>query len=242
MKIIFYLCLPVIVSCNKLRKQPVIISQVDTTMQIDTTTPVSTNVQPGHSKYYTTKDIVIPLEPGDTCVYTKEEFNHIVDTHPEFFEDEMVHPDLAYNCADKEGFNSEAGQDGYYVLYAYFLKQKNGIGKYAERRKKLITIYENINEIFANIQHGGTYFGHQSWRIRGYAEYAVSIYKYNEKSIDRPYDISEEKGLYIKSLRLLAGHDKERNKFVNKINAAITDVFYLQRAQEFQYSNYEYYY
>jgi hypothetical protein len=236
MKTILYLFLPVIVSCNDLGKQPAIISQVDTT------TRVSTKKQPDRSRYYTTKDTVfIAFETGDTNTYSKEEYNHIVDNHPEFFENEILHPDLAYTCADKEGFNSEAGQDGYYVLYAYFLKQKNGISKYAERRKKLISIYQNINQLFQQLQGGGTYFGHQSWRIMGYAEYAVSIYKRNEQSISKAHDISEQKELYIKSLRLLAGRDKDRNNIVNKISEAITDVFYLQRAQEFQYSNYEYY-
>lgn len=236
MKIILYLSLPVILSCNKLRKQPGI------TPQVDTTTLVSTRKQPDRSKYYTTKDtVIIPIETGDTDTYSKAEFNHIVDTHPEFFSNEVRHPDLAYYGADKEGFNSEAGQDGYYVLYAWFLKQRNSINKYAERRKKLISIYENINELFEQVQHGGTYFGHQSWRIIGYAEYAVSIYKHNERNISETYDISEEKELYIKSLRLLAAHNKERNKIVNNISQAITDIFYLQRAQEFQYSNYEYY-
>jgi hypothetical protein len=230
------------VSCNKLRKQAAVTPhQIDTTIQVDTTTQVSTKMKPDRSKYYTTKDIIIPIEPGDTCIYTREEFNSMVDNHPEFFSDEMPNPDLAYYAANKEGFNSEVGQDGYYVLYAYFLKQKNGIGKYAERRKKLIDIYENINQLFQQLQGGGTYFGHQSWRIRGYAEYSVSIYKRNEQSISNAYDISLEKELYIKSLRLLAGHNKERNKMVNNISEAITDIFYLQRAQEFQYSNYEYY-
>jgi hypothetical protein len=244
MKIILFIPLLFIFSCKKPIKKPAAKLQTAVAAPDTTTQGSTTSTGPDNSKYYTTKDrVVIMMEPGDTDSYSKEAFNHIVDTHPEFFSDEVVDPDLAYySTPGKEGFNSEAGQDAYYDLYAYFLKQKNGIDKYAERRKKLIDLYENINSLFANLKGGGTYFGHQGRRIRGYAEFSVYLYKQYEKRISQSYDISEQKALYIRSLKLLAGnHDKELNKIVNKISQDITDIFYLQRAQAFQYSNYEYY-
>jgi hypothetical protein len=96
-----------------------------------------------------------------------------------------------------------AGQDEYYVLYAHFLKQRNGIDEFAERRKKLIAIYKNINSLFQHFEHGGTYFGHQSLRTLGYAEYSVYLYKHFEDYFSKAYGIAKQKDIYIKSLRQL---------------------------------------
>jgi hypothetical protein len=126
-------------SCNNQTKRP------DLKTQLDTTKQVTSASKQDKSKYYTTKDILIITETSDTLKYSKDEFNHIVDNHPELTNDFAHNPDQTYYCnADKEEFSSEVGQDSYYILYAYFLKQKNGIDKYAERRKKLIDIYSNI--------------------------------------------------------------------------------------------------
>ena len=35
--------------------------------------------------------------------------------------------------------------------------------------------------------------------------------------------------------------NKKLNEFVNELDRLITDIFYLRRAQEFQYRHYEYY-
>ncbi|MGN6533860.1 MAG: hypothetical protein ACTHK0_19115 [Ginsengibacter sp.] len=218
-----------------------------------------------NSKYYTKQDTItiIATEIGDTLKYSKGKFNHIIDNHPEFFEAFKQYgyppdPDQAYHCnSDEEEFGSEVGQDTYYELYAYFLKQKNGIQKYAQQRKKLIDIYSNINSLFGHFQYGGTYFGHQSRRILGYAEYSIYLLPKKKEEIEKTYDVSKQKELYIKSLRQLIddeskidfntlGHDKiernnELNKIVDDLNRLITDNFYLRRAQEFQYEHYEYY-
>jgi len=90
----------------------------------------------------------------------------------------------------------------------------------------------------------------------GYAEY--SIYLISEIKIEKTYDITKQKELYIKSLRQLIEDEskidfetldkdkkserkKELNKIVNELDSFITDIFYLRRAQEFQYEYYEYY-
>lgn len=212
-----------------------------------------------NSQYYTQLDTILILtELGDTLVYSNAEFNSIVDNHPEFFKNYPDNPDQAYfNSNNKEEFGSEVGQDNYYVLYAYFLKQKNGIEEFVQQRKKLIDIYSNINSLFRHLEYGGTYFGHQFWRILAYAEYSIYLLPKDKNEITKTYDIRNQKELYIKSLRQLIedeskidfitlGKEKiERNmklnKIVDELEKLITDYFYLRRAQEFQYSKYEFY-
>ncbi len=266
MKTLLYISVFGILGCNNQtqqsdKTQPMdTVAKINAVKNIDTVTATATTNKIDKSKYYTNKDtIVIATEIGYTEKYGKEEFNEIIDNHPELTSDYTENPDQVYHCSgDKEGFNSEAGQDGYFILYAYFLKNKNGDKKYSERRRKLIDIYQNINSLFANFEYGGTYFGHQGARILGYAEYSVYLYKQNETySISKTYDITKQKELYIKSLRQLisdessinfntTGQDKiERlkklNKIVDDIDKAITDNFYLRRTQEFHYGHYEYY-
>lgn len=211
------------------------------------------------SKYYTTQDsIVIPITYGDTLTYSKEEFNEIADTHPELLDDNPMPPDITYyTYANKQPFGSEAGQDNYYVLYAYFLSQKNGIDTYAPERKRLIEIYSYINSLFSHFQYGGTYFTHQYSRIMGYAEYSVYLLPKAGDYIEKTYDITKQKTLYITSLRQLiederkidnnmtgkekAERYKELNQIVDQLDHLITGNFYLRRAQEFHYAHYEYY-
>ena len=211
------------------------------------------------SKYITHLDtILIATEIGDTLKYTKTEFNKIVNTHTEFFEEYPDNPDQTYSkINDKEEFSSEFGQDIYFALYAYFLKQKNGVEKYAHQRQKLINIYSNINSLFRQFENGGTYFDHQKMRILGYAEYSIYLLTKAKKDISKTYSIKKQKEHYIKSLRLLIedeskidfktlGIDKIKriqklNKIVDELDKLITDNFYLRRTQEFQYRHYEYF-
>lgn len=118
------------------------------------------------------------------------------------------------------------------------MKQKNGVEEYVEIRENLINLYLDINSLFQKIEHGGTYFGHQSYRILAYAEYNIYLYKYG---IEKLYDISKQKELYIKSLRQLIKdeeYDENVDEIVNIIDKRITNIFYLRCAQEFQYKYY----
>ncbi len=175
------------------------------TTTTDTIKQVATILKTSNSKYYTTKDtLIITTEIGDTLQYYKNDFNKIVDKHSEFFEDYPDNPDQAYfNANDQEEFGSEVGQDGYYVLYAYFLKQRNGVKEFVKQRQKLIDIYSNINSLFGYFEYGGTYFGHQSRRILGYAEYSIYLLPKTKDNISKTYDITKQKEFYIKSLRQL---------------------------------------
>ena len=202
--------------------------------------------------------LLIATEIGDTLRFSKKEFNRIVDEHPEFYGEFAYNPDYLYHHnGNGVDFGSEQGQDVYYALYAYFLKQKNGIEKFAEQRKRLIEIYSHLNSLFSHFQYGGTYFGHQQLRILGYAEYSIGLYPKNGENFEKPYNIEKQKELYIKSLRQLIADEssidfetlgnakvertKQLNKIVDKLDKLIRNIFYLRRAQAFQYNNYEYY-
>ena len=211
------------------------------------------------SNYYILSDTVrIATEIGDTLVFGKNEFNEIIETHPEFFHDLTYNPDyLYYQYGNNKTFGSEVGQDVYYILYAYFLKQKNGEVEFREQRKKLIDIYTQINILFGSFQYSGTYFGHQRKRILGYAEYSVYLYPKSGEKFEKTYNIIPQKELYIRSLRQQIkdessidfqslGNDKiESNQYLNKIvdeiDRLITDIFYFRSAQLFQYNNYMYF-
>jgi len=120
-----------------------------------------------------------------------------VDIHSKFFEDYPDNPDQAYfNANDQEEFGSEVGQDDYYALYAYFLKQRNGVNEFVKQRQRLIDIYSNINSLFAYFEYGGTYFGHQSRRILGYAEYSIYLLPKTKDNISKTHDITKQKEFY----------------------------------------------
>lgn len=252
MKQMIYILIIVIglLSCNNQPKE------------IDKTIITEKNIQTkkiDNSKYYTKQDTIsITTELGETLKFAKDDFNKIIDKHAEFFEEHPNKPDQAYvKINDKEDFGSEVGQDNYYTLYAYFLKQKNGEKKYEKERKNLIDIYLKINSLFQHFQYGGTYFGHQYSRILGYAEYSIYLMPKSKEDIEKTYNITRQKELYIKSLHQLIEDEskidfytlgrekikrnKKLNQIVDELNELITDNFYLRRAQEFQYGHYEYY-
>lgn len=210
------------------------------------------------SKYYTKLDtVVITTETDDTIKYSQKKFNELIDNHPEFIDDFPENPDRLYFCfGNNAEFGSEVGQDYYYTLYSYFLKQRNGIDKHAEQRKKLIVIFSNINSIFGYVAYGGTYFVHQQNRIPGYAEYLIylgSTDKEKENNKD-PYDISKQKKLYMQTLRQIIEDEnkidfespgqnkieriKKMNALVDQIDHLITNSYYLRSAQYFHYQYY----
>lgn len=209
---------------------------------------------------HTILDSVTILEGTDdeSFVISKDEYNDLVDSHPEFFEDYARDPDILYASVSNDiRFRSEVGQDTYYCYYAHFLKQRNGVKAYENERNKLIAIFRGVNSVFQKIQGGGTYFGHQHQRILGHAEYSVDLLKLAQQhGFEKSYDIEKQKRLYVRSLRQLivdelsinheigkeekSVKEKELNDIVDELDLLITDIFYLRRAQEFHYSQYEY--
>ena len=196
----------------------------------------------------------IVLEMGDTLKFASNELNNIVRAHPEFTNAITVHPDLSYRQMNKQTeFESEAGQDIYYILYAYFLKQKQSKNTFFKERKNLINLYKSINSIFGLINNGGTYFGHQHKRISAYAEYSIYLISENKSNLAPNQDIKNLKHRYLKSLKRLI-NDKTKNDFnpqgklektkklnalMNELKTLISNNFYLQQAKEFQKTHYQ---
>jgi hypothetical protein len=203
------------------------------------------------------KDSVI-IDTENDYKISKNNLKETIKDHPYLIA--KIHPNFSYQRdkmsslnSSHNDFNSEVGQDDYYLLYAYLLKSDNKQQKFEVQRKTLKDIYTNINHIYQQLAHGGTYFGHQYSRIPAFVEYAIYVGKDNEDYL-KGYNISKQKTLYINSLRQLITDElsidfdsgkkeklqiqKDLYKTVNDIDRLITNYFYLKETQEFQYSNY----
>lgn len=140
------------------------------------------------------------------------------------------------------------------MLYSWFLKSKNGVEKFKERREKLIQLYSAINSFSSYLESSGTYYGHMQKRILAYAEYSVYLFSGYKEYFIKSYDISKQREIFIKSLRQQIfdessinldfqgekkiERDMELNRIVDSIEKFISDYFYLKQAQEFLYRYY----
>jgi hypothetical protein len=208
---------------------------------------------------------IIP-EPGDTLRYLRAEFFAIKKAilgeygpdHPDIFfaKNEVVsYKDSAGN-SNKVYFSCEVCRDGLFETYAYVLRSKNGISKYAADRNRLIEAFRIINEIYGNLSGGGTYFGHQLKRILAYAEYAIYLKADNGEYYDKKYSINNQKQIFIHLLTQKLNDEIDDNnnngltpndkaslkkrlfKKVADLNELILDEFSLKSIQEFDYSHY----
>ncbi|MDB5137664.1 MAG: hypothetical protein JWP37_4267 [Mucilaginibacter sp.] len=214
------------------------------------------------------KDSVnISADTDDTFKYSKGDLRKIIKACPEFTKELHYAPDVSLaklkgvtiNIGGKDNtmnFNCEVCQDNYYVLYAFFLKMGDCDEQYKMQRQTLIKLYRDLNFIFGRLRHGGTYYGHQYSRILGYAEYSVYLLHEdgNYGDFKKSYSISKQKALYIAALKQTIedevssdnetlskqkpNNKKELLKTVNEMDSLITDYFYLNMVQEFQYSHY----
>jgi hypothetical protein len=218
------------------------------------------------NKYHTNKDTVyIPTENGD-IVYSRDEWNCIIDSFPELYSDNIVPPDTTYansrlwvKWIDSLGneqhvtFGCEVCRDAYYGLYAWFLKNKNGIAKHAARRKKLIEIYTSINRLFSILNSGGTYYGHQIPRIEGYVEYDIYRFIHKKALFADPSDFRQQKAQFISTLQQNFAKDDpsikdeyqrkrilEMRELIHAISKDITDYYFLETARLFRKDNYNY--
>lgn len=201
--------------------------------------------------------IVLHFQTNDSLVYSWENFDNILSNHPEFLFEEAFDPTLSYHLQHDVEFTSEAGQDNYCMLYSYFLMQVNGEQKYTTQRKRLFQLFSKINELFALIEQGGSYFGHQHKRLLAEVEYSIYLMPKDKSGLRKTYAINKQKQLYIQGLRQLVTDEtannggiepqrklnqiKRLNAIIDDINQLIADNFALRRAQHFQSNYYEYY-
>jgi hypothetical protein len=216
------------------------------------------------SKYYTKMDSI----NIEGVMISKDEFNAIIDSFPSLYRENPTDPMSEYHGttdsqymlepdADKSfmGFDSEVGKDFYVFLYTYFLKQKNGVEKYAIQRKRLIDICLKINDIFDILSGGGTFYSHMQGRLYGDVEYAV--YQFSLATMDTTssavYTVNKAK--FIESLRksIEDGYaidpyqkkedqlevKRKANRIVDSISRLINNNFYLIQARQFREKNYD---
>ncbi|MCB0743855.1 MAG: hypothetical protein KDC67_08125 [Ignavibacteriae bacterium] len=212
-----------------------------------------------NSSHYTTLDsITIDNELGFNRTFSKEEFNKIIDDYPELFDKDILEPYRAYcDFGYKKGLTSLSEEDEYYIIYAYFLKQRKGHENYDEVRSKILDIYLTLNSFFGYLQYGGTYYTHNQAKILADAEYLIDLFPPDSQHVEYLKDISKQKSLYIMSLRQIikdevlfenyaTEKDKrekilELNKIVDHLDELITDSYYMHVAQIYQYEHYQSY-
>ena len=135
--------------------------------------------------------VYISTTPGLEHYLLKEEYNTMVQQRKEFFSDSIYDPDFTYHSSydsfEDITFKSETGQDYYYLTYTYFLKKRYTHDNYQTERERLIELYNTLNDIYAIIAHGGTFFSHNKPRIPAYVEWDI----YNHLVVKRAVPISE---------------------------------------------------
>lgn len=189
----------------------------------------------------------------------KDDFNDVVSKHPEFFIEFPTDPEKTYVKNSDEQFMSEAGQDDYYLYYAYFLRNTNEVYKidddFKHQRNKVMIIYTRLKRMFSLLDGGGSGYMHLYRRTFGEAEYTVYLYALTRKDITVTYNISKQKDLFMQTLQQVVTdrlestfdiHESEKPDLkeeffalINEIDFQITDSFYLTQAQQFYYNNYE---
>ncbi|MBS1626606.1 MAG: hypothetical protein JSR09_01505 [Bacteroidetes bacterium] len=198
---------------------------------------------------------------GDTTVLTKKELNYLEENYSGLFASEYpLDPDLVFNQRKIPqtdtiflGFSSEAGQDAFYNLYAYFLSIRNGIDKYIHERKNIVDIYEAINNIHTEINGAGTFYLHMDQRILAYAEYAVTLYGLQQTE-NAALKFDKQKQLFLQALQQdcedrielnkeATTEEKQKQKskileLIHTLNGKINSYFYLSMARQFEYSKY----
>ena len=122
--------------------------------------------------------VVVTMANGVECEKLgRDEYNNFLKSVPElcFSGSDIASPETLYNLNIERGdcmdFNSEAGQDNYYIWYAWFLQDVNGGEKYQTQREALYQIYSTINNTYNITSMGGTGFAHEQARIPARVEY-----------------------------------------------------------------------
>jgi hypothetical protein len=195
--------------------------------------------------YYAKADsVVVPFDEGEPLVWLREDFNAIVDNFPSLHDAYPGPPDVSYErsgCSrkfvnargdsDEISFCSEYGEDEYFALYRYFLKQRHQGEECARRRARLNTIYYDLSHIYGLLRHDWN--GHNYRRTAAYVEYAVECdsdpdadyygptYGPSDNTAYGAYDISMQRDLFIRLLRQWATDEVAADSELDSTDRAI---------------------
>jgi len=217
--------------------------------------------------------LVFADEEIDSVLFSKNELNKIEILFPVFKAKYPSSPNESYagkswetyiNQDEKEEtitFGSEVGRDSFCLLYAYFLRQKNGEQKYKLERKKLTQLYHAVNGLHQALDYGGTYFGHQYERLNADVEYSIYQLPLGKEYYEKKYDFQKQKKLYIQTLLQYVADEESQNGYyqedlrsnkkranertkqlqekIDILQKLITDYFYLNQVQNFEMTYYK---
>lgn len=217
--------------------------------------------------------LVFADEEIDSVLFSKNELNKIEILFPVFKAKFPSNPNESYagkaweNYINQDGkeetitFGSEVGRDDFCLVYAYYLKQKNGEQKYKLEREKLIQLYHAVNGLYQSLNYGGTYFAHQFKRLYADAEYSIYQLAVGKEYYDKKYDFQKQKKLYIQSLTQYVADEESQNSYnqddsidgkgknskrakqlqekINILQKLITNYFYLNQVQNFEITYYK---
>ena len=216
--------------------------------------------------------VIYAKKDEDSMIISKNKLNKIEILFPFFKSDIYSNPNEAYASTglqyyinqngkiDSFSFSSEAGEDSFCLLYTYFLKQKNGKDKFEQERKKLIQLYQAVNDLYAGLNYGGTYYGHQHKRLNAFVEYSIYLLANNKDYFEKKYDFGKQKKLYLNLVKQYVADEESRNieykndlitnkpaaierekrlnEKINTLEKLITNYFYLSQVQNFE-NNYK---
>jgi hypothetical protein len=159
--------------------------------KIDTGEVTANLVMYEHKLDSVSKDSInISADPEIPIFYKTADLKDFIKHRPELISEYTVDPETEYakikltpDELDKQqgpdySFSSEVGQDGYYSVYAYFLRLRNGDKPFATQRAKLIKLYGDINAIFEKLMGGAPTL---ATRKPGYWVMLNTRYRYIQK-------------------------------------------------------------
>ncbi len=207
-----------------------------------------------YSEFYMKEDsVLLPNPSGYTFRVYQNEVNHMVDSFPELFQEQMLKPSEASDHAWKRNIvKCMADEDQFYIQYYYLMRKRNGEGFWTEPREKLQIILMLLNDLSLCEAISGTYHGHDISRILAKTEYEIYLLKDNPRLLLDHYNMSRQIHLYIETLRQWVRdennfqidyegaerikREKEYLVIVDKLERAISNGYYLNHARDYFYN------
>lgn len=204
-----------------------------------------------YSDFYMKVDTVyLPNPSGYTFRVNQEEINHLIDSFPELFQEQMLAPKEAAEKAWKRKLiQCFADEDHFHIQYYYLMRKRNGEGFWTEPREKLQTMFMLLNDLSLCEGIGGNYHGHEIAHILADTEFDIYLLKNSQGLLHDSYDMSKQIHLYIECLRQWVrdenglqleykgaekvNREKEFQIIVDKLESVITNGYYLDQAREY---------